>query len=214
VQARACHTLGLMTSFRDPAGGRPLLERSVLLATQAGDDWCKASTSQILAIAWILQDEFDTARPVLDEAYASAIRLGYRRGLAWHWFCLGWEAVYQGRLDEARALLARCIAASDEVGDPAHLAAPSRSQPKPPDAHSTRTPQPTLPNDDSCRPTRDISSNAPTIRETSSPEHPVLTSWPPIARIYAIWQIYPLPHAYTVMSDLNPRVRGATRLRG
>jgi DNA-binding CsgD family transcriptional regulator len=116
--ALAADTLGLMTSFRDPAGGRPLLERSVQLATQAGDDWCRASTSQILAIAWILQDEFDTARPVLDEAYASAIRLGYRRGLAWHWFCLGWEAVYQGRLDEARALLARFIAASDEVGDP------------------------------------------------------------------------------------------------
>lgn len=119
VQARAYHTLGLMASFGNPARGRPLLERSVQLATQAGDDWCQVSASQILAIAWILQDEFDTARPILDNAYATATRLGYRRGLAWHWFCLGWEAIYQGRLDEAHELLTRAVLASNEVGDPA-----------------------------------------------------------------------------------------------
>ncbi|MCA1705218.1 MAG: LuxR C-terminal-related transcriptional regulator, partial [Actinobacteria bacterium] len=95
------------------------LEHSVQLATQAGDDWCQVSASQILAISWILQDEFDTARPILDDAYASATRLGYRRGLAWHWVCLGWEAIYQGRLDQARELLARAVSASNEVGDPA-----------------------------------------------------------------------------------------------
>ncbi len=115
---RALDTLGLMTSISDPAGGRALLERSVQLATQAGDDWCRIDASQILALAWICQDEFDTARPVLDDAYATATRLGYRRGFAWHWFYLGWEAIYQGRLDEARELLARSVAASDEVGDP------------------------------------------------------------------------------------------------
>ncbi len=119
VQARACQTLGLMASFGNPARGRPLLERSVQLATQAGDDWCQVSALQILAIAWILQDDFDTARPILDDAYATATRLGYLRGLAWHWFCLGWEAIYQGRLDKAHELLARAVAASNEVGDPA-----------------------------------------------------------------------------------------------
>ncbi|MGH3785662.1 MAG: NB-ARC domain-containing protein [Pseudonocardiaceae bacterium] len=36
-----------------------------------------------------------------------------------HWMCLGWEAVFRGRLDDACELLARSIAASDEVGDPA-----------------------------------------------------------------------------------------------
>jgi predicted ATPase/class 3 adenylate cyclase len=118
TQGRAYDTLGLMVSYRDPAGGRPLLERSVELATQAGDDWCQTTASQILAIAWIFQDEFDTARPVLDAAYATATRLGYRRGFAWHWFCLGLEAMLHGRFDEARELLARSVAASDEVGDP------------------------------------------------------------------------------------------------
>ncbi|MGH3839387.1 MAG: hypothetical protein ACRDSF_27355, partial [Pseudonocardiaceae bacterium] len=119
TQGRAYHALGFMASYRDPAGGRALLERSVELATQTGDDWCRTSAAQLLAVAWIFQDEFDTARPVLDEAYATATRVGYRGGFARHWFCLGWEAMYQGRLDEARELLARAIAASDEVGDPA-----------------------------------------------------------------------------------------------
>ncbi|HSL07727.1 MAG TPA: LuxR C-terminal-related transcriptional regulator, partial [Pseudonocardiaceae bacterium] len=118
TQGRALNTLGLMVSIRDPAGGRALLERSVQLATQAGDDWCRTNASQSLAIAWLYQDEFDTARPVLDAAYTTVTRLGYRRGFAWHWFCLGWEAMLHGRLDEARELLARAVAASDEVGDP------------------------------------------------------------------------------------------------
>jgi predicted ATPase/class 3 adenylate cyclase/DNA-binding CsgD family transcriptional regulator len=118
AQGRAYDTLGLIASLGDPAGARPLLERSVELAIQAGDDWCQTTAAQNLACSWLWQDEFDTARPVLDDAYAIAIRLGYRRGFAWHWMCLGWEALFQGRLDEASELLARSAAAGDEVGDP------------------------------------------------------------------------------------------------
>ena len=118
TQGRALDTLGLMAMLGDPPGGRALLERCVELATRVGDDWCRIDASHCLAIAWIYQDEFDTARPVLDAMYATATRLGYRRGIAWHWFCLGWEAMLQGRLDDARELLARSLAASDEVGDP------------------------------------------------------------------------------------------------
>ncbi len=115
---RALDSLGVMVGLRDPASGRPLLERSLQVATQAGDDWCRTSASQMLALTWMFQDEFDIAHPLLDEAYATATRLGYRWGFAWHWICLGWEAMFRGRLDEARKLLARSIAASDEVGDP------------------------------------------------------------------------------------------------
>jgi hypothetical protein len=82
-----------MVSIGDPAGGRPLLERSVGLATQAGDDWCRIDAAQCLALAWFYQDEFVTTRPILDDAYATATRLGYRWGFAWHWFCLAWEAM-------------------------------------------------------------------------------------------------------------------------
>jgi predicted ATPase/DNA-binding CsgD family transcriptional regulator len=118
MQGRALNTLGLTLIFADPARGRALLECGVQLATQAGDHWCRASASQALAVAWIYQDEFDTARPILDDAYATATRLGYRWGFAWHWIFLGWEAIYEGRLDEARELLARAVTASDELGDP------------------------------------------------------------------------------------------------
>ncbi|MGH3695362.1 MAG: LuxR C-terminal-related transcriptional regulator, partial [Pseudonocardiaceae bacterium] len=119
TQGRAYHALGRKVSLRDPAGGRALLERSVELATRAGDDWCRISAAQMLAFSWIIQDEFDTARPLRDGAYATATRLGYRRGIAWHWYYRGWEAILHGRLDEARESLARALAAGEEVGDPA-----------------------------------------------------------------------------------------------
>ncbi len=118
TQGRAYDTLGQLTSIGDPVGGRPLLERSMELATQAGDDWCRTSAAQLLAVTWMWHEELDTARSLLDDAYATATRLGYRWGLAWHWWCLGWEAIYQGRLDEAHELLARSVVASDEVGNP------------------------------------------------------------------------------------------------
>ncbi|MGH3479649.1 MAG: LuxR C-terminal-related transcriptional regulator, partial [Nocardioidaceae bacterium] len=118
TQGRALHTLGLMSCIGDPAGGRSLLEQSVQLATQAGDDWCRIDAAQCLALSWIVQDQFDTARPVLEDMYATATRLGYTWGFPWHWLCLGWEALFQGRLVEARELLGRSIAASDEVGLP------------------------------------------------------------------------------------------------
>jgi predicted ATPase/class 3 adenylate cyclase len=118
TQARALNVLGRSVSFRDPASGRPLLERSAQLATEARDDWCRTSALQTLALAWIFQDQFDTAHPILENAYATATRLGYRRGFALHWFCQGWEALYRGWMDEARELLPRAVAASDEVGDP------------------------------------------------------------------------------------------------
>ncbi len=118
AQGRALNVLGRSVALGDPAGGRPLLQRSAQLAALAGDDWCRTSALQTLALAWIWQDEFDIARPILDEAYLTATRLGFRRGIALHWFCLGWEAMVRGRLDEARELFAHSAAASDEVGDP------------------------------------------------------------------------------------------------
>jgi hypothetical protein len=43
--------LGLKASLDDPAGGRALLQRSVELATQAGDDWCRIDASNCLAVS-------------------------------------------------------------------------------------------------------------------------------------------------------------------
>jgi predicted ATPase/class 3 adenylate cyclase len=117
TQGRALKTLGFMASVGDPVSGRLLLERSVELATQAGDDWCHLHAAQFLAISWIYQDEFDTARPVLDKAFTTATRLGDRLGIAIHWFCLGWEAMIHGQLKQACELLTRAVATCDETGE-------------------------------------------------------------------------------------------------
>ncbi len=108
-----------MASYPDPTGSRFLLQRSVQLATQAGDGWCEITAAQCLATTWMWQDEFDVARPILDGACATATRLGYRRAFAWYWFCSGWEATFKGRLEEASESFARAVAAS-EAGDSLH----------------------------------------------------------------------------------------------
>ncbi|MGH3962160.1 MAG: helix-turn-helix transcriptional regulator [Pseudonocardiaceae bacterium] len=118
AQGRAMNTLGLMVGVGDPAGGRPLLERSAELATQAGDDWCRIDAAQCLAYLLGFRDEFEAARPIIEQAHADATRLGYQWGLAWHGFLLGWEAALRGQLQQARAPLEQAVAASDEVGDP------------------------------------------------------------------------------------------------
>jgi predicted ATPase/DNA-binding CsgD family transcriptional regulator len=118
TQARALNTLGRAVLLADPSNAQTLLERSLEHATRAGDQWCSTSTTQALAILHSLRDEFDQARAVLKKSYESASQLGYRRGVAIYWWCMGWEAIFRGRLEEAEDLLGRSIEASDEVGDP------------------------------------------------------------------------------------------------
>jgi predicted ATPase/class 3 adenylate cyclase/DNA-binding CsgD family transcriptional regulator len=118
VQARACDILGCIVAVFDPPSGRPILERSVELARRSGDDRCLADALQWLAWCLIFQDEFDAARGVLDDSYATARRLGYRWGAALYWLSLARITKLQGRLDESQQLLERMVTASDEVGDP------------------------------------------------------------------------------------------------
>jgi DNA-binding CsgD family transcriptional regulator len=102
-----------------PAGGQPFLERSAELARQAGDEWCRVEALGLLAWCWIWQDEFATARPVLEEAYAASTKLGYRWGAAmYHWLALARITKLEGRLDESTRLLTAMAASSDELGDP------------------------------------------------------------------------------------------------
>ncbi|HKR49690.1 MAG TPA: NB-ARC domain-containing protein [Pseudonocardiaceae bacterium] len=117
TQGRALYTLGFAILLGDPARGRPLLQRSIELATQAGDTWCRVQAAQLLAEAWMAQDEFDTARPILNDAYAIATRVGFPFIIGRHWYYLGWDAMVHGRLNQARELFERAVIACDEVGD-------------------------------------------------------------------------------------------------
>ena len=118
VQARASDILGTVFGAIHPAAGPPLLERSVELASQAGDEWCRIDALQFLSWSLIFQDDFDAAYPLLDEAHAAAHRLGYRWGNAMHWLELSRIAKLEGRLNDFDDLLTAMVDASDEVGDP------------------------------------------------------------------------------------------------
>ncbi|MBV8995468.1 MAG: hypothetical protein JO287_17610 [Pseudonocardiales bacterium] len=117
TQGRALGALGFGISYGDPARARPLLRRSIELATQAGDNITQIWSAQCLASTWTLQEKFDTARSVLDDLYATATRMGFQGGIAIYWYFLGSEALLQGRLNQARELLQRTVTVTDESGD-------------------------------------------------------------------------------------------------
>ena len=118
VQARATCILGTVFGAIHPAAGLPLLERSMELASQAGDEWCRIDALQFLAWGRIFQDDFDAAYALIDEAHEAAIQLGYRWGNAMRWLQLCRIAKLEGRLNDCEDLLALMVDASDEVGDP------------------------------------------------------------------------------------------------
>ena len=119
LQARAHLTLGGMLGVVQPAGGQPLLERSAELARQAGDEWCRVEALGLLAWCWIWQDEFDTARSVIEEAHAASTMLGYRWGAAmYYWLALARINKLEGHLAEANRLMSAMAASGDELGDP------------------------------------------------------------------------------------------------
>jgi predicted ATPase/DNA-binding CsgD family transcriptional regulator len=119
VEARACETLGVIALLGDDAAGaQALLERSLELACMAGDDHCRVDAAQMLGWCLNLQDEFDIARPLFDEAYPIASRLGYRSGIAWYWLSRGRHAMLEGRLDESHDCFERCVAAAQDIGEP------------------------------------------------------------------------------------------------
>ena len=118
VQARANDILGTVFGAIHPPAGPPLLDRSVELAIQAGDEWCRIDALQFLGWCRIFQDEFETARSLLDESYGAATAMGYRWGKAMHWLELSRIAKLEGRLSDFDYVLTAMVEASDEVGDP------------------------------------------------------------------------------------------------
>ena len=119
VIARALKAQGQIASVADHLRARSALERSVELARDAGDDWCVADATRLLAASYVRQGEHDLARPMLEDCYARAQTLGYRPLYAAYFNLRAWGELEHGRLRSARELAdqgAREIAEALTVG--------------------------------------------------------------------------------------------------
>jgi predicted ATPase/class 3 adenylate cyclase/DNA-binding CsgD family transcriptional regulator len=118
IQGRALLTLATFRMLEDPEGGAELAERSLELASVAGDEFTCGDASQILGAARWSQDDLDAARAYLDRSLEIAERVGNRENIAWYWLLRGTLPFGSPDLDDRRASLERGLAISDEVKEP------------------------------------------------------------------------------------------------
>lgn len=119
VMARALKAKAQIESIADHFRGRSALERSVELAREAGDKWCLADATRLLAATYVRQGEHDVARPILEDCYAQARALGYRPLHAAYFNLRAYGELEHGRVRSARELAeqgAREIAEAQTIG--------------------------------------------------------------------------------------------------
>lgn len=120
VMARALKAKGLILSLRNHLD-RTALERSLALASEAGDEWCTADVMRLLGSSHVRQSQHDMARPILDEGYELARRLGHQPLHAWYFGLRAWGELEHGRLREARELAEQARLVSEQIGEPVTL---------------------------------------------------------------------------------------------
>ncbi len=116
--ARALDVLGTIQLFPDPIGARPGLERSIELARKAGDEWCLADATQILAFSHFICDELSELEDRLNEALPIVERNGYGEQLAWHWVGMSYRPWISGQPERFLELAERAVAIAGEIGEP------------------------------------------------------------------------------------------------
>ncbi len=121
VMARALDAQGLILSVTNPLHGRALVERSLELAREAGDEWCAADATRMLGSGYMLQSEHDIARPIQEDLYVRARALGYRPHSAWYFIQCAVGKLEHGRLPAAREFAEQGAAVSNEIGEPVTL---------------------------------------------------------------------------------------------
>lgn len=117
-QARALLLLG--NGY--PVNAIRLLERSVALSREAGDDWCLAHALAMLGRVHLDDGDVDLARPVLEECLAVARRTRDPQSLRIGLGILGELALGQGQYQVAEALLTEGLATGRELGEPFTIA--------------------------------------------------------------------------------------------
>jgi DNA-binding CsgD family transcriptional regulator/tetratricopeptide (TPR) repeat protein len=116
--ARALDVLGTIQLFPDPIGSRPGIERSIELARAAGDEWCFADASQILAYSHIMCDEYIEAARLLNSVLPIIERMGYGEFAAWHWVGVSTGHFFRGEFERFLELAELTVATAGAVGEP------------------------------------------------------------------------------------------------
>jgi DNA-binding CsgD family transcriptional regulator len=119
--ARARCGLGIAMQYADPRAGRAELGRAAELARAAGDDWTVVQAKQVIALAYLFQNEHTQCADANDEVASLVERLGDPLLLGRRWLLSGVMAYNDGRFGEARDAAKRIRAAAkgveEELGD-------------------------------------------------------------------------------------------------
>ena len=116
--ARALAVLGRVQFMTSPRTCFDTVERSRQLARAAGDLWCEADATQVMAYAHIALEQYERGIDELEAALQITERMDYRPFLAWHHFGQAWVRYPSGEREACRDLLVRGRDAATDSGEP------------------------------------------------------------------------------------------------
>lgn len=116
--ARARCAIADALQFARPAAARAELDRAAELARAAGDDWALIQAHHVPAFGALLQSDHARVLRLGGAVAALNERVGDPVQVSRHWYFIGWAAVLDGRLEEARDGAERSRAALDAVWEP------------------------------------------------------------------------------------------------
>jgi predicted ATPase len=115
--ARARCQLGTAVLPTDPRAARAEATRAAELAEAAGDDWALVQASQLTAWSYFSQAKHDLAARAFDEVAALEERIGDPNQAMFHWLFVGFIAVWDGRVAEARDASDRTRVVVEGIGE-------------------------------------------------------------------------------------------------
>ncbi len=116
--ARARCEIADAIQFGNPAAARSELAHAAELARASDDDWALVQAIQIVALTHMTQSDHEQCARANDEVTELAERLGEPYQVARRWYFVGWMAITDGRLAEAREACARMYKSVEGVGEP------------------------------------------------------------------------------------------------
>jgi predicted ATPase/class 3 adenylate cyclase/DNA-binding CsgD family transcriptional regulator len=116
--ARASNIAGYIGLWADPGGARAELARSIELARSSGDNWAQLDGMKMTTIAWMVENDLDSAIAASDELFKAAQQLGNNFYVAWHHTVMAFAAMRRGDFRVAREECERSLHLCRTVGDP------------------------------------------------------------------------------------------------